>query len=145
MDGSGDPGEAALVVWLLEDPGAIPELSLVAEDDGDLVGHVVCSRGYVDDAPALGLGPASVRPDRQRSGVGSALVRAVLGAAEALDEPVVALVGDPAYYSRFGFGPASALGITAPDPAWGDYFQARALREPVPTGRFRYAAPFDRL
>jgi putative acetyltransferase len=145
-DDTDDPGEAALVVWLLEDPAAIPQLSLVAERGDEVVGHVICSRGRIDDAPALGLGPVSVRPDEQRGGVGSALMYAVLGAAQALDETVVVLLGDPAYYSRFGFDPASALGIAAPDPQWGDLFQALALGSgPVPSGTFRYAEPFDRL
>ncbi|HET9420414.1 MAG TPA: N-acetyltransferase [Nocardioides sp.] len=146
VDGTGDPGEAALVVWLLDDPTAIPQLSLVAEQDGELVGHVIGSRGYVDEVPAVGVGPVSVHPDSQRRGVGSALMFAVLGAAQALDEPVVALLGDPAYYSRFGFGPASVVGIAAPDPQWGDFFQAVVLGTgPVPSGTFRYAEPFDRL
>jgi putative acetyltransferase len=145
-DATGDPGEAALVGWLLDEPDAIPALSLQAETDDQAVGHVICSRGYVDDAPALGLGPVSVRPDRQGRGVGSALVRAVLGAAQALDEPVVALLGDPGYYARFGFRPAAQLGIVAPEPEWGDYFQALSLGVgPVPTGTFRYAEPFERL
>jgi len=145
-DDTDDPGEAALVVWLLEDPAAVPQLSLVAEQDGELVGHVIGSRGYVDETPAVGVGPVSVHPDRQGRGIGSALMYAVLGAALALDEPVVALLGEPAYYSRFGFGPASAVGIVAPDPDWGDFFQAVALGpDPVPSGTFRYAAPFDRL
>ncbi len=147
VDGTGDPGEAALVAWLLEDPGHLPDLSLVAVDNtGSLVGHVVCSRGGVDSAPALGLGPLSVRPDRQRSGIGTALLEAVLAAAEARDERLVCLLGDPAYYSRFGFQPASELGVEAPEPSWGDYFQARTLGgRTAPTGTFRYAPPFDRL
>jgi putative acetyltransferase len=56
------------------------------------------------------------------------------------------LLGDPAYYSRFGFGPASALGVAPPEPEWGDFFQALDLGVgPVPTGTFRYPPPFDRL
>ncbi len=146
VDDSGDPGEAALVVWLLEDPAAIPQLSLVAEQDGELVGHVIGSRGYVDEVPAVGVGPVSVRPDRQGQGIGSALMYAVLGAAQALDEPVVVLLGNPAYYSRFGFGAASGVGIGAPEPEWGDFFQALALGAgPIPRGTFRYSEPFDRL
>jgi putative acetyltransferase len=145
-DDTDDPGEAALVVWLLDDPAAIPQLSLVAELDGRLVGHVIGSRGYVNEVPAIGVGPVSVHPDHQRTGIGSALMYGELGAAQALEEPVVALLGDPAYYSRFGFGPASAVGIAAPEPEWGDLFQALALGTgPVPEGTFRYAAPFDRL
>ena len=146
VEPGGDPGEAVLVAWLRDDVGWIPELSLVAVDGGLVVGHVVASRAYVDDQPALGLGPLSVRPDRQRSGIGAALMHAVLGAADALGDPLVGLVGEPAFYSRFGFVPAESTGVTAPDPSWGDYFQVRTLsRYDGQTGRFQYAAPFDRL
>jgi putative acetyltransferase len=72
-------------------------------------------------------------------------VHAVLAVAEAADESLVALLGDPAYYRRFGFRPAEELGIAAPDPAWGVHFQARWLGDPRTGGTFRYAAPFDRL
>ncbi|MFI5623271.1 GNAT family N-acetyltransferase [Nocardioides sp. NPDC051685] len=147
VEPDGVPGEATLVGWLREDPGWVPELSLVAEADGEIVGHVVATRGELAGRPALGIGPVSVSPARQRDGIGSALMHAVLGAADALGEPVVVLLGSPAYYGRFGFVPASSLGIEAPDPAWGDYFQARPLAayEPGLRGPFRYAAPFDRL
>ncbi len=142
----GEPGEAALVSRLRADPGWLPRLSLVAVDGDEVVGHVVATRAWVDEAPALGLGPLSVVPHRQRSGVGSALVHALLGAADALDETTVGLLGDPAYYARFGFVPSLRDGITAPDPAWGDFFQSRRLGAGArPTGTFRYAAPFDEL
>jgi putative acetyltransferase len=146
VDATGDPGEVALVAWLRADPAWIPGLSLVAVEGEQVVGHVVCSRGFVDDQPALGLGPVSVLPHHQGAGVGSALMHAVLGAAEAQDETLVALLGDPAYYTRFGFVPASALSIAAPEPAWDDYFQARPLTAyDGRGGTFRYAAPFGRL
>ena len=60
-------------------------------------------------------------------------------------EPLMGLLGSPAYYSRFGFVPASDLAVTAPDPEWGGYFQVRTLSSYRPTinGRFRYAEPFD--
>jgi putative acetyltransferase len=140
-------GEVWLVGALREDVGWIPELSLVAEVDGEVVGHVLCTRGHVDGTPVLGLGPLSVRPDVQGRGVGKALVHAVLGAAEALGEPLVALLGDPAYYSRFGFRAAEDVGITPPQPEWAQYFQVRALHTYTPElrGTFRYAEPFDRL
>ena len=140
-------GEAGLVDALRADPGWIPALSLVAEVDGVVVGHVVCTRGSVGDAPALGLGPLSVLPAHQRSGVGKALMHTVLGAADALEEPLVVLLGDPAYYSRFGFALASTYGITPPDPDWAPYFQARALTTYTPAlnGPFTYAAPFSAL
>ncbi|MFC6704331.1 GNAT family N-acetyltransferase [Flexivirga alba] len=142
----GDPGEATLVSWLRDDPGWIPELSLVAIEDEKVLGHVVCTRAHVGDQSALGLGPLSVSPQRQKSGIGSALVQAVLAAAAARGESLVALLGEPAYYGRFGFVPAREVGITAPDASWGDYFQVRTLsRYDGRTGEFRYAAPFDRL
>ncbi|MCO8270425.1 N-acetyltransferase [Actinoplanes sp. TRM 88003] len=146
VEPGGDPGEATLVSWLRADGGWIPQLSLVAVEDNRVIGHVLATRAHVDGRPALGLGPVSVDPQRQRAGVGTALMHAVLGAADALGESLIALVGEPAFYGRFGFAPASPLGITAPDPSWGDYFQVRTLTQyDGRTGRFTYAAPFDRL
>ncbi len=164
-DVGGSSVESRLVAWLRADAGWLPKLSLVAEvpgggdrDGGGLsvgadgravAGHVVASRAWLDPVgrPALGLGPLAVLPEYRRSGVGAALMYAVLAAAEALDESVVGLVGDPGYYRRFGFAPASTLGIDSPDPTWGGHFQALLLDpDRVPTaGRFRYAEPFDRL
>jgi putative acetyltransferase len=140
------PAEASLVAALRADDGWLPALSLVADDDG-VVGHVVCTRGTIAGAPALGLGPLGVVPARQRTGVGSALMHAILDAADALDEPIVVLLGHTDYYPRFGFVAAASLGITAPDPAWGAHFQARPLTAYTTslTGEFRYAAPFDAL
>jgi putative acetyltransferase len=74
-------------------------------------------------------------------------MEAALAAAEVTGEPVVVLLGDPKYYSRFGFVPASTLGIESPGP-WGDaYFQARPLAtwSAGLAGPFRYAAAFERL
>jgi putative acetyltransferase len=144
--GEGDPVETRLLRALRADPGWLPAYSLVAEDAGGaVIGHVVCTRGDVEGKPALGLGPISVAPARQRAGVGSALMHAVVAAAEAGRERLVCLLGDPAYYGRFGFVDASGLGIAAPEPAWGAYFQARALAPHPPRGTFAYAAPFRRL
>jgi len=140
--------ETTLVDELRTCDGWIPALSVVATDDGQrVIGHVVCTRGQVGGESVLGLGPLSVRPDRQRQGVGLALVHTVLGAADALGEPLVALLGSPAYYRRYGFRPSSDYAITPPDPAWGDYFQVRTLTAytPILRGAFRYAEPFDRV
>lgn len=144
----GEPVEVGLVRALRADAGWVPALSLVAEDAGGaLVGHVVCSEGALEGAAVVGLGPIGVLPTVQRTGVGRALMHAVIAAADALDYPLVVLLGHLDYYPQFGFGPAAALGVEAPDPLWGDHFQARPLAgwTPALRGTFRYAAPFEAL
>ncbi|RNL60500.1 N-acetyltransferase [Nocardioides marmoriginsengisoli] len=146
LEPGGDPGEVPLVAWLREDAGWIPELSLVAVDGDAVIGHVLATRAFVGEVPVLGLGPLSVLPARQSGGVGASLMNAVLGVAEEMSEPLVGLLGDPAYYGRFGFLPASAAGVEAPDPDWGDYFQIKTLSSYRGSrGLFRYAEPFSRL
>lgn len=141
------PAEATLVDELRAGPDWLPGLSLVAVSPADgIVGHVLCTRGYVGAAPVLALGPLSVRPDRQRTGVGSALMHAVLGAADVLGEPLVGLLGDPGYYRRFGFQLSSVYQIVPPRPQWQPHFQVRVLTayQPSVRGAFRYPEPFDR-
>lgn len=142
-----DPIESPLVDWLRADEGWIPALSLVAVVEGEIVGHVACTRGRIDAIPALGLGPLSVLPEHQGRGVGKALMHTALGAADALDEPVMILLGSPEYYSRFGFRPASDFEIVAPDPQWREFFQVRTLSayDGTQRGSFVYAEPFSRL
>jgi putative acetyltransferase len=139
--------ESNLVTALRASDGWLPALSLVASEGGRVVGHVVCTRARLGDLPVLGLGPLGVLPSHQKSGVGGALMHAVLGAADALDEPVVVLLGHTDYYPRFGFEPAARLGIEAPDPAWGEHFQARTLStyDSSMRGPFVYAQPFQEL
>ena len=143
----GEVVEARLTDELREDAGFLPHLSMVAVDDGGVIGHVIATRGWLEPLgiPVLGLGPLGVHPDHQRRGVGTALVHALLAVAEAADERLVALLGSPDYYRRFGFVPAVERGITAPDPAWGEHFQVRHLTGPPVEGAFRYADPFARL
>ncbi len=142
------PPEAALVDELRAGPAWLPPLSLVAcAPGGNVIGHVLCTRGDLDGQPALGLAPLSVDPGHQRRGVGSALMHAVLGAADALGEPLAALLGDPAYYARFGFAPARSYRIRPPVPGWEPHFQVRALTayRASLAGTFRYPEAFDRV
>ena len=145
--GSAEPVEARLLDDLRACDGWLPALSWVAEIDGQLVGHNLCTRAHVDDTPCVGLGPLAVRPDNQRSGVGAALMQAMIGAADASGEPLIALLGDPDYYSRFGFRRSSDLGIVPPEPDWGPHFQVLPLTgwDDSIAGSFRYASPFNEL
>ena len=89
-------------------------LSLVAEVDGELVGHILFSEVTVDRGAARGMGlaPMAVLPSRQRNGIGSALVRRGLAMLRAEGCPFVVVLGHPAYYPRFGFAPASRHGLS---------------------------------
>jgi putative acetyltransferase len=94
------------------------DLSFVAEENGELVGHVLYSHAILD-APArlvdvLLLSPIGVRPDRQLQGVGRELITRSLGVISQRHEPLVFLEGIPAYYPRFGFGLAAERGFVAP-------------------------------
>jgi putative acetyltransferase len=119
----GDEGErvAGLVRELVEERGTPAALraSLVARDEGgEVVGHVALTRGWLDAerrlVELLVLSPLSVRPDRQRRGVGRRLVEAAVAEAERLGSPLVLLEGDPAYYGRLGFEPAAAHDLVPP-------------------------------
>lgn len=151
-DPEGPPGRTPAEAWLVDtlraDSGWIPALSLVAVGaGGEITGHVVCTRARVGRAEALGLGPLGVLPGRQRQGIGHALMHAVLGAADALGEPLVVLLGHTGYYPRFGFRPAAEYGITPPVAEWAEHFQVRTLAtyDPSIRGDFVYAAPFRAL
>lgn len=131
--GTEGPGcnEHLLVHRLREAPSFVPELAWVAEDDGVLLGHVVYSRAQVvgpDRAwDVLTFGPLSVLPERQASGVGSALVRHTLAEAARLGHRAVVVYGHPDYYPRFGFRRGADVGITAPGGATFDALMALAL------------------
>jgi putative acetyltransferase len=123
--------------------------SLVALRDQAVVGHVAFSRARLDHgAPVLALAPLGVLPDERRQGFGSALVREGLRLAEATDAALVVVLGDPAFYARFGFAPAAGYRVRAPFPV--DSAEAwRAYRLPAWTpgahGTVVYGAAFAAL
>ena len=104
--------EARLVARLREE--AQPVVSLVAAEDGEIVGNIIFSPVLLDGhthLKILGLGPMAVLPKHQRKGIGSALVRAGLEQCKQIGVGAIVLVGHPEFYPRFGFRPASGFGI----------------------------------
>ena len=139
------PPEVGLFEALWEAGDMIPEFSFTALNKDDAVGHVTASQATVAADSVVAVGPIGVLPEHQGAGIGTALINALLSAADAVDVPLVVLLGSPQYYSRFGFGPAQELGLIPPEPRWGDAFQARPLTAYTPSisGRFQYAAAFS--
>lgn len=139
----GGEGEVRLVATMRERGELV--LSLVAEEDGRVVGHLALSEVTVDGERrgVLGLAPVAVEPGRQRDGIGGALIEEALGRAAADGWRAVVLLGHEAYYPRFGFAPAAPVGLTGD---YGDHagWMARSLvdGEPVPTGHVRYCSAF---
>lgn len=144
-DAFGGADEAELVVELR----ARGEVSFefVAECDGAVVGHVLASPLKPPYGPAaLGLAPLAVLPAYQVRGMGGALVRQLLAAAVAGGVPVVALLGSPVYYARFGFRDARHFGCRS-EFGDGPEFQVLVLdaARPPQAGLVRYATAFDRF
>jgi putative acetyltransferase len=119
------------------------EISLVAVADGEVIGHVLFSRL---DAPlrALALAPVAVAPERQRQGVGSDLIGAGLCTAKQAGWQAVFVLGEPAYYTRFGFDVDAAKSFDCPYA--GDYFMALFfIDSPITHGAITYPRPFQAL
>ena len=140
--------EANLVERLRQ---ACPDaLSLVAEE-GDVVGHILFTPVVIEDrrgaVHGMGLAPMAVLPDRQREGIGSALVRAGIDQLRARGCPFVVVIGHADYYPRFGFERASAHGLRCQwDGVPDDAFMVRILDAGAMdgvTGIARYRPEFD--
>lgn len=129
-------GEADLVDALRDQVS--PVVSLVAADDAEVVGHILFSpvtlAGH-DELRIAGLGPMAVSSTRQRSGIGSALLRAGLDACRAQAFVAVVVVGHPGYYPRFGFQPASRFRISCEFDVPDDVFMALELEAGALNGR----------
>jgi putative acetyltransferase len=145
----GAQGEAVaeLVAALRRDDPAA--LSLVVEDGGQIVGHVMFSRSLLDAPRRLVtvqvMGPLGVLPEHQGRGVGAALVRGGVAMLEARGEPLVFLEGNPRYYARFGFVAGRERGFRKPSLRIPDAaFQVLVLpaHEAWMTGTLVYSATF---
>ena len=131
----------ARIVDALRAAGALT-LSLVAVEDGEVVGHAAFSPVTINGAESnwYGLGPVSVRPDRQRRGLGQGLIRNGLQQLKAMDAAGCVVLGDPGYYGRLGFE-------SDPELYYGDvppgYFQRLTFTGAAPKGEVSYHPGFD--
>jgi putative acetyltransferase len=133
-------GAEAVIVAALRRAGALA-LSLVAVDDEEVVGHVAFSPVAIDGAQGwFGLGPVSVRPDRQGAGLGAALIRAGLERLREQGAAGCVVLGEPAYYGRFGFAADPRLRFGGAPP---EYFQRLVFHGLAPMGEVAYHMAFD--
>ncbi|MBC7931860.1 MAG: N-acetyltransferase [Rubrivivax sp.] len=133
----GRPGEADLVDALREN--APQHVSLIAEEDGRIVGHIFFSPVTVEsgagDWAAMGLAPMAILPEFQARGVGSRLVREGLEHCHRAGHDVVFVLGHADYYPRFGFTPAKPRGIECEFPAPDENFMVAELKPGALNGR----------
>jgi len=141
----GGAEESELVRSLRASDNYVPDLALVAEEEGKVVGHIVFS--YItlkgdEEFRVLALAPMAVTPELQRRGIGGALVEAGLERADDQDEPLVIVVGHPTYYPRFGFESARGIGIEPPSEDFpDDAFMVRRLSRHSERHRGRVVYP----
>ncbi len=151
----GQEDEADLVDDIVNSIGYLPDLEVVADDGGVVVGHVMLTRAQIEEAlpgmmmrniPAVALAPLAVHPSRQNSGLGSELVREVLDRARILGERIALVLGHPEFYPRFGFHEALSYGIMPPHEVRSDAWMVAELAPGGLTevrGTARFAAPFN--
>ncbi len=139
-----DGNEQDLVAALRTGTAYIPDLSLVAETDGELVGHILFTSAQVGGAEVLALAPLSVKPACQRRGIGSALIAEGHRIARESGYSYSVVLGSTSYYPRFGYLPAQRLGILPPEGIPADHLMAiRLLPDTAPIhGPIIYAAAF---
>ncbi|WP_229640143.1 GNAT family N-acetyltransferase [Waterburya agarophytonicola] len=124
----GQENEAELIEKIRKSDRYIPELSLVAELDSKIVGHIIFS--YIDlvdreTTLVLALAPIAVLPEYQNRGIGSLLITTGLEIAEKIQIPMVIVLGNPKFYNRFGFKPAINYGIKSPFDVGDEYFMVK--------------------
>ncbi len=130
------PNEGKLVESLRV--AAFPQISLVAEVAGELVGHIFLSPVRIEECPSkcgyAGLAPVGVKPSAQDRGIGSALIREALARCADVEWFTVFVLGDPTYYARFGFVLAAPLGLRYESEQFDSHFQVLELKPGVLSG-----------
>lgn len=130
------PDIVELIKLMLNDPTAQPLLSLVAEDGGQIVGHIVFTGvtigEYADRIKASILAPLAVAKGRQRQGIGGMLINDGLGRLKESGIALVFVLGYPDYYTRYGFEPATPHGFIAQHPIPSQHADAWMVQELVP-------------
>lgn len=123
--------ESILVEKIRNSPYYIPELSIVAEIDGFPVGHILFSYIHLvgdRNLQVLALAPVAVKPEYQKQGIGSALIKEGLRIAQTREEHLVTVLGEPSFYSRFGFESSQLYGIECPFPLPAEVFMIMPLK-----------------
>lgn len=146
----GRTSEAELVEAIRNSANFIPELSIVAKEDGNVLGHILFSPIVIETqkqtVSALALAPLAVTPTRQREGIGSQLVQVGLSKCRELGHSIVVVLGEPRCYGRFGFQTASQFGVQAPFPVPDEAFMVLELKPDAlrdVRGTVRYPAYFE--
>ncbi|WP_238403204.1 GNAT family N-acetyltransferase [Paenibacillus mesophilus] len=133
--------EARLVERIRSSETFIPELSVVAVQDGAIVGHILLSEAEVADGnvrrKVIALAPIAVKPSMQKRGIGGALIREGLRRSQKLGYPLVLLIGHPSYYPKFGFRPARSFGLELKQFEVQDEVFMAAELEPGALGRIK--------
>ena len=128
-----DGDEYLLVGRLRKSDTFIPELSLVAEENGEIIGHIMLTKLKIVNGSetyhSLSLGPVSVSPELQRKGIGSKLIKEAHRIAKELGHKSIILVGHKDYYPRFGYELASKHGIQLPFEIPKEVFMVKLLTE----------------
>ncbi len=122
-----DGTEQDLVGRLRNSNGFIKELSLVAEENNEILGHIIFTKAQIGETCGLALAPLSVAPHAQRKGVGTALMKKAHETAKDLGFDIIVVLGSEKYYPRVGYKPASLFGIKAPFEVPDENFMALSL------------------
>jgi putative acetyltransferase len=148
----GQTNEANLVKQIRKSSNFIPDLSIVAVEEGKVLGHILFSPIVIEareqTIPALALAPLAVIPTRQREGIGSQLMQVGLSKCRELGHGIVVVLGHPDYYPRFGFHRASQFGVQAPFSVPDEAFMILALKPDAlmgVSGTVRYPTYFEEV